>query len=134
MFSPGSPVRIMRASSVELSRSQDPVSSALAVRDRRSVVVDADRREGFNDEFTLSRGVAAERMDLGTPAEAAAKIKRVARGFGADLTGSSHRGHSFSRRVSSHRRRSARPGRRSSDVVVRAVRRAWCREDIWKKE
>ena len=99
MFSPGSPVRIMRASSVELSRSQDPVSSALAVRDRRSVVVDADRREGFNDEFTLSRGVAAERMDLGTPAEAAAKIKRVARGFGADLTGSSHRGHSFSRRV-----------------------------------
>ncbi|MAM85609.1 MAG: reductive dehalogenase [Acidobacteria bacterium] len=48
---------------------------------------DADRREGFNDEFTLTRGVAAERMDLGTPVETAAEIKRVAKGFGADLVG-----------------------------------------------
>ncbi|HCH37586.1 MAG TPA: reductive dehalogenase [Acidobacteria bacterium] len=48
---------------------------------------DTDRREGFNDEFTLTRGVADERIDLGTPAETAADIKRVAKGFGADLVG-----------------------------------------------
>ncbi len=49
--------------------------------------LDADRREGFNDEFTLTRGVADERINLGTPAETAAEIKRVAKGFGADLVG-----------------------------------------------
>lgn len=48
---------------------------------------DQDRREGFTDEFSLYREVASERMDLGTPEEAAAEIKRVARGFGADLVG-----------------------------------------------
>ena len=48
---------------------------------------DDDRREGFNDEFTLTRGVAIERMDMGTPAQAADEVKRVAKGFGADLVG-----------------------------------------------
>ena len=48
---------------------------------------DQDRREGFSDEFTLFRDVASERLDLGSPAEAAADIKRVTRGFGADLVG-----------------------------------------------
>ncbi len=46
-----------------------------------------DRREGFTDEFTLYRGVAQEQIDLGTPAEAAAEIKHVAKTFGADLVG-----------------------------------------------
>ena len=46
-----------------------------------------DRREGFSDEFTLYRGVAREQVDLGTPAEAAAEIKHVAKTFGADLVG-----------------------------------------------
>lgn len=48
---------------------------------------DQDRREGFTDEFTLYRGVAREQIDLGTPAEAAAEIKHVAKTFGADLVG-----------------------------------------------
>ncbi len=48
---------------------------------------DQDRREGFSDEFTLYRDVAEERMDLGTPAQAAAEIKRVGKSFGADLIG-----------------------------------------------
>ena len=48
---------------------------------------DQDRREGFNDEFTLSRGAAAERIELGTQEEAAVEIKKVARVFGADLVG-----------------------------------------------
>ena len=48
---------------------------------------DQDRREGFSDEFTLYRDIAQEKMDLGTPEEAAAEIKRVAKGFGADLVG-----------------------------------------------
>ena len=46
-----------------------------------------DRREGFSDEFTLYRGVAREQVDPGTPAEAAAEIKHVAKTFGADLVG-----------------------------------------------
>ncbi|MCB9435336.1 MAG: reductive dehalogenase [Ardenticatenaceae bacterium] len=46
-----------------------------------------DRREGFSDEFTLYRDVAENKIDLGTVAEATAEIKRVARGFGADLVG-----------------------------------------------
>lgn len=48
---------------------------------------DQDRREGFTDEFTLYREPAREQMDLGTPAEATAEIKQVARAFGADLVG-----------------------------------------------
>lgn len=48
---------------------------------------DHDRREGFSDEFTLYREVAAEQFDLGTPEAAATEIKRVAAGFGADLIG-----------------------------------------------
>ena len=48
---------------------------------------DEDRREGFSDEFSLYRGVAPERIDTGTPEEAAAEIKQVAKTFGADLVG-----------------------------------------------
>ena len=48
---------------------------------------DEDRREGFSDEFTLYRDVADEQMDLGSPEEAAAEIKRVGKGLGADLIG-----------------------------------------------
>ncbi|MCG8468386.1 MAG: reductive dehalogenase [Gemmatimonadetes bacterium] len=48
---------------------------------------DEDRREGFNDAFTLQRDVAPERVEFDTPAEASSEIKRVARGFGADLVG-----------------------------------------------
>ncbi|MEM7538321.1 MAG: reductive dehalogenase [Chloroflexota bacterium] len=46
-----------------------------------------DRREGFSDEFTLYRDVAEHKLDVGTPEEAATEIKRVAKGFGADLVG-----------------------------------------------
>lgn len=46
-----------------------------------------DRREGFSDEFSLYRDVADNQQDVGTPQEAAAEIKRVAKGFGADLVG-----------------------------------------------
>ncbi len=48
---------------------------------------DQDRREGFCDAFTLYRDVAEDRTDLGTAEEAAAEIKRVAKGLGADLVG-----------------------------------------------
>ncbi|MEM7118705.1 MAG: reductive dehalogenase [Chloroflexota bacterium] len=48
---------------------------------------DQDRREGFSDEFSLYRDVAEQKIDLGTPEEATAEVKRVARGFGADLVG-----------------------------------------------
>ena len=48
---------------------------------------DQDRREGFSDEFTLYRDVAENKLDVGTPEEAAAEVKRVAKGFGADLVG-----------------------------------------------
>ena len=48
---------------------------------------DEDRREGFSDEFTLYRGVAPEKIDLGTPEQAAKEIKHVAKTFGADLVG-----------------------------------------------
>ncbi len=48
---------------------------------------DQDRREGFNDEYSLQLGMAEERVDLGSPANAAAAVKRVAKGFGADLVG-----------------------------------------------
>ncbi len=46
-----------------------------------------DRREGFSDEFTLYRDVAAVQQAMGTPEEAAAEIKRVGAQFGADLLG-----------------------------------------------
>ncbi|MFV1988892.1 MAG: reductive dehalogenase [Gemmatimonadota bacterium] len=46
-----------------------------------------DRREGFTDAFTLQRDVAAERVEFDSADSAAAEIKRVARGFGADLVG-----------------------------------------------
>lgn len=45
------------------------------------------RREGFTDEFTLQRAVAASKIALGSLAEGAAEIKRVAKAFGADLVG-----------------------------------------------
>lgn len=46
-----------------------------------------DRREGFSDEFSLYRDVAEHRQAVGTPPEAAAEIKFVARQFGADMVG-----------------------------------------------
>lgn len=42
-----------------------------------------DRREGFSDAFTQNRDPAPERVGIGTPAQAAAEVKRVARLFGA---------------------------------------------------
>lgn len=48
---------------------------------------DEDRREGFSDAFTLYRDVASEKTVFSSPEEAAAEIKRVAKGFGASLTG-----------------------------------------------
>ncbi len=46
-----------------------------------------DRREGFLDEFTLQREGASERLEFSSPEEATADVKRVAKAFGADLTG-----------------------------------------------
>ncbi|MEM7032177.1 MAG: reductive dehalogenase [Chloroflexota bacterium] len=46
-----------------------------------------DRREGFSDAFTLQRDVAASKIELGTPVEAAAEIKQVGLAFGAGLVG-----------------------------------------------
>jgi reductive dehalogenase len=48
---------------------------------------DQDRREGFSDAFTLQREVAAERVDLGIPQQAASEIKRVAKALGAGAVG-----------------------------------------------
>ena len=48
---------------------------------------DQDRREGFSDAFTLYQDVAETKQDMGSPQEAAAELKRVAKGFGADLVG-----------------------------------------------
>ena len=48
---------------------------------------DEDRREGFSDAFTLQRGVAASAMPFDSPPAASEEVKRVARGFGADLVG-----------------------------------------------
>jgi len=48
---------------------------------------DDDRREGFTDAFTLQRDIVPEQVTFESPAAAAAEIKRVARGFGADLVG-----------------------------------------------
>ena len=38
---------------------------------------DQDRREGFSDEFTLYRDVAENKLDVGTPEEAAAEITGI---------------------------------------------------------
>jgi reductive dehalogenase len=51
---------------------------------------DEDRREGFLDEYTLQREGPDEHLEMGSPTEAAAEIKRVARAFGADLVGITH--------------------------------------------
>ncbi len=48
---------------------------------------DEDRREGFSDEFSLYRGGAPERIEAGSPEDAAAEIKQVVKTFGADLVG-----------------------------------------------
>ncbi|MCJ7661404.1 MAG: reductive dehalogenase [Anaerolineales bacterium] len=49
-----------------------------------------DRREGFTDAFTLQRDPASEKLDVGTPAQAAIDIKRVAKAFGSGLVGITH--------------------------------------------
>jgi len=46
-----------------------------------------DRREGFSDVFTLQRDAASEKIEVGTPEEGAAEIKRVGKAFGAGLIG-----------------------------------------------
>jgi reductive dehalogenase len=46
-----------------------------------------DRREGFSDAFTLQRDPATTQVQLGTPGEATATVKRVAKSFGAGLVG-----------------------------------------------
>lgn len=51
---------------------------------------DEDRREGFTDAFTLQRDVAREKTLFESEEAAASEIKRVARGFGADLVGITH--------------------------------------------
>ena len=48
---------------------------------------DQDRREGFSDAFSLQREPATTRIELGSPQETAAEIKRVGRAFGAGLVG-----------------------------------------------
>ena len=48
---------------------------------------DEDRREGFTDAFTLQRDAAREKTAFDSPEAAAEEVKRVARGFGADLVG-----------------------------------------------
>ncbi len=48
---------------------------------------DQDRREGFTDEFSLYREPSANKLDVGTPEEAATEIKHVGEQFGADLMG-----------------------------------------------
>ncbi len=51
----------------------------------------AGLREGFQGPISADTPVALERADLGDPAEEAAEIKAVARLFGADLVGITHR-------------------------------------------
>ncbi len=46
-----------------------------------------DRRDGFLDPLSMLRDGAAERVDLGTPTEAAIKLKHAAHAAGADLVG-----------------------------------------------
>lgn len=49
--------------------------------------VDEDRREGFSDAFTAYKEPAETKIEIGTPAEAAAELKRVSHFFGADMVG-----------------------------------------------
>ncbi|NJN83150.1 MAG: reductive dehalogenase [Caldilineaceae bacterium] len=46
-----------------------------------------DRREGFLDEYSVQRDVAAERLEVESTAEMSREIKHVAKLFGADLVG-----------------------------------------------
>jgi len=48
---------------------------------------DEDRREGFLDEFTVQGEGPETRLEVGSPEEMSAEIKRVAAVFGADLVG-----------------------------------------------
>ena len=48
---------------------------------------DQDRREGFSDEFSLFREPSQNKLDIGTPEEAAEEIKRVGTVFGAGMIG-----------------------------------------------
>ncbi len=48
---------------------------------------DDDRRDGFLSDLSMLRDPAAEKADVGQPADAAADVKAVARTFGADLVG-----------------------------------------------
>jgi len=47
----------------------------------------ADRREGFLDEFTVLRDAADEKRAVASPGDMAVEIKRVGKAFGADLIG-----------------------------------------------
>lgn len=46
-----------------------------------------DRRDGFTDDFTPHLPPKVEPADLGTPAEAAKRVKKIARLYGSDLVG-----------------------------------------------
>ena len=46
-----------------------------------------DRRDGFLDPLSMLRDGAAEQVDLGSPEQAAARIKHAAHAAGADLVG-----------------------------------------------
>lgn len=46
-----------------------------------------DRRDGFTDDFTPHLPPKVEPADIGTPAEAARRVKKVARLYGSDLVG-----------------------------------------------
>lgn len=46
-----------------------------------------DRRDGFTDDFTPHLPPNVEPVDLGTPQEAARRVKKVARLYGSDLVG-----------------------------------------------
>jgi len=48
---------------------------------------DGDRRDGFLDPLSMLRDGAEERLDVGTPADAAQLLKHAAESAGADLTG-----------------------------------------------
>ena len=46
-----------------------------------------DRRDGFLDDLSMLRDGPDERLDVGSPDQAATELKHVARAFGADLVG-----------------------------------------------
>ncbi|MEO1105874.1 MAG: hypothetical protein AAFW98_19445, partial [Pseudomonadota bacterium] len=46
-----------------------------------------DRRDGFTDDFSAHIPPKVEPADVGTPQEAAAAVKKVAKIYGADLVG-----------------------------------------------